>query len=274
MVNEELGHQISVVDRGLAYGDGLFETIRVTDGCPVLLEFHLQRLQDGVQRLSINVSPAAVRRQLQQLLELAAKQGLYNGVIKLIVTRGCSGRGFSPGNDISANVVSSWFALPDFPQTGYHDGIELRVCQTKLPHRMQLAGLKHLNCLDYVMASLELQGQSNCEGLLLDEDGLLIEAISANLFLVSRGELLTPSLHRCGVAGTMRRWVIEVAALELGLDVAERDLPLDSFKQADEMFICNSVRGVIPVSRVQERQWHRGSVTTAIQTEAVTLFNV
>jgi 4-amino-4-deoxychorismate lyase len=273
MVNGELGYQVSVVDRGLAYGDGLFETIRVTGGYPVLLEFHLQRLQDGLRKLSISVSLEVVRRQLQSLLELATKQNLHNGVIKLIVTRGVAGRGFSPGNDISANVVSSWLALPDFPQASYHDGIELIVCHAKLPHRPQLAGLKHLNCLDYVMASLELQGQPNCEGLLLDQGGLLVEAISANVFLVSGGELLTPSLHRCGVAGTMRRWVIEVAALEVGLSVAERDLPLDSFEQADEVFICNSVRGVTPVSRVQGRQWRRGSVTAAIQTEVMTLFN-
>ncbi len=262
-----------MVDRGFAYGDGLFETIRVAAGCPVLLGFHLQRLQDGMRRLSISVSLTSVRRQLQRLLELAAKQNLHNGVIKLIVTRGSSGRGFKPGNDISANIVVSWLALPDFLQASYRDGVELIVCRAKLPHRPQLAGLKHLNCLDYVMASLELQGRPNCEGLLLDEGRLLVEAISANLFLVSGGELLTPSLHRCGVAGTMRRWIIEVAALALGLRVAERDLPLDSFKQANEVFICNSVRGVIPVSRVQERQWHRGSVTTAIQTEVMALFN-
>lgn len=261
------------MDRGLAYGDGLFETIRVVNGCPVLLEYHLQRLQDGVQRLRINVGLASVGRQLRGLLDLAAKHHLHNGIIKLIVTRGCSGRGFSPAKDSSANVVCCWLALPDLATGVDLQGTELLLCQTKLAHRSQLAGLKHLSCLDYVMASLELQGQPNCAGLLLDQDGLLVETISANLFLVSEGGLVTPDLHHCGVAGTMRRWIIEVAAVEMGISVAVADLPLDSLNQADEVFICNSVRGVIPVTRFDGREWRRGIVTAAIQTEVVTLFN-
>ncbi len=273
LVNGEIGHHVAVVDRGLTYGDGLFETIRVVQCRPVLQDFHLHRLQAGLQRLGISVELAIVKQQFRRLLGLASTRGLGDGVVKLIVTRGVAGRGFGPVRDTNATIVFSWFSLPDYSPDSFTSGIELFTCQTRLAHRPHLAGLKHLNCLDYVMASLELRGLPDCEGLLLDQDGLLIEAISANLFMVSRGQLLTPALNRCGVAGTMRRWIMEVVAPQLGLVVAERDLSPDSLDQCEEIFICNSVRGVLPVSRVQGWQSRRGEVTAAIQNRSAMLFD-
>jgi 4-amino-4-deoxychorismate lyase len=248
LVNGEIGNQVAATDRGLAYGDGLFETIRVARGNPVLLEFHLQRL-------------------------VAGKRHLGDGLIKLIVTRGDAGRGFSPDPDADATIVCGWFTLPDYAADVFIDGVELITCQTRLAHRPQLAGLKHLNCLDYVMASLELRERAGCEGLLLDQGGAMIEAITANLFLVSRGELLTPALNRCGVAGTMRRWINEVAAPGMGLAVIERDLSLGCLQECEELFICNSVRGVVPVSCVEGRHWRRGRVTAELQTRTMKLFD-
>ncbi len=273
LVNGELGSQIAATDRGLAYGDGLFETIRVARGSPVLLEFHLQRLLDGLQRLRIGVALTAVRQHVLRLLGLAGQRQLHDGIIKLIVTRGDAGRGFSPDPDSDATIVCSWFTLPDCSADIFIEGVELFTCQTRLAHRPQLAGLKHLNCLDYVMASLELRERAGCEGLLLDQGGAMIEAITANLFLVSRGELLTPALNRCGVAGTMRRWISEVAAPDLGLAVIERDLSLGCLQECEELFICNSVRGVVPVSRFEGCHWRRGRVTAELQTRTMNLFD-
>jgi 4-amino-4-deoxychorismate lyase len=273
MVNGEIGNQVVATDRGLAYGDGLFETIRVARGNPVLLEFHLQRLVAGLQRLHIGVALTTVQQHVLRLLGLAGERHLGDGLIKLIVTRGDAGRGFSPDPDADATIVCGWFTLPDYAAEVFIDGVELITCQTRLPHRPQLAGLKHLNCLDYVMASLELRERAGCEGLLLDQGGAMIEAITANLFLVSRGELLTPALNRCGVAGTMRRWINEVAAPGMGLAVIERDLSLGCLQECEELFICNSVRGVVPVSCVEGRHWRRGRVTAELQTRTMKLFD-
>jgi 4-amino-4-deoxychorismate lyase len=135
-----------------------------------------------------------------------------------------------------------------------------------------LAGLKHLNCLDYVLALGELPADGERQGLLLDESGHMIEVTSANLFLVQGGRLRTPLLHRCGVAGTMRRWIIETLAAKLKLEVDEQDLPLQVLKGADEVFICNSVFGVMPVYRLAECRWRRGAVTSAVQEQVMKLF--
>ena len=264
---------MAVTDRGLAYGDGLFETIRVAHGKPVLLELHMQRLVTGLQRLKIGAVMASVRQQVLHLLSHAGEQGLKEGVVKLIVSRGDGGRGFRPDPRGDATVVCSWFGLPEYSTNAWVSGVELFTCQIRLAHRPHLAGLKHLNCLDYVLASLEQRGRVDSEGLLLDEHGSVIEATSANLFLVSRGELSTPTWNRCGVAGTMRRWIMEVAAPEMGLVVNEGELSLDHLRDCDELFICNSVRGVIPVAAFEDHHWRRKPITEALQSRVVKLFD-
>ncbi len=273
LVNGEFEGRVAVTDRGLAYGDGLFETIRVAHGKPVLLDLHMQRLVAGLQRLQIRAGEVAVRQQLLHLLSHAGDQGLKDGVVKLIVSRGDGGRGFKPDPRGDATVVCSWFELPEYSTKALVSGVELFTCKIRLAHRPHLAGLKHLNCLDYVLASLEQRGRVDSEGLLLDEHGSVIEATSANLLLVSRGELSTPSLNRCGVAGTMRRWIMEVAAPELGLVVNEGELSLDHLRDCDELFICNSVRGVIPVVAFEDCHWRRGPITAALQTRVLKLFD-
>lgn len=273
LVNGNRAQHLSVFDRGLAYGDGLFETIRVVNSQLTLQDLHLKRLQLGLQKLHIPASIDIALDYMRQLVNLAVDQGQVDGVIKLIVTRGTGGRGFNPHRVGEPTLVCSWHALPEFSSDLHGRGLDLHLCELRLPYRPALAGLKHLNCLDYVMASAELQGMADCDGLLLDADGRMVEAITANLFLLVNGELQTPRLHRCGVAGTMRRWIMECTAMQLGIAVAERDLPLQALDAAGEVFICNSVRGVIPVRRVGRRSWQPGAVTAAIQQQVATLFN-
>lgn len=264
---------LPVSDRGLNYGDGLFETMRIVGSRPILADLHWQRLEVGLERLRIAVSRNTIEAQLQQLLDRAAAARRREGIVKILVSRGDSGRGFVPTGQAGPTVVISWFELPSHPVQWYRDGVQLVLCKLRLPHRPQLAGLKHLNCLDYVLAGLELPGEAGVQGLLLDQEGMLIEALSSNLFLVVQGNLYTPLLHRCGIAGTMRRWIMETVAPELEVTLLEKDLPLETLYEADEVFICNSVFGVVPVAGVGDRRWQRGPVTAAVQRRVMMLFD-
>ena len=273
LINGVPGYRVSVFDRALNYGDGLFETIRIVDSQPVLAPLHWQRLDAGLERLQIPLASGAVALQQQQLLDMAAAAGHRDGIIKIIVSRGEGGRGFAPLPAAKPNIWVRWYSLPDYPPSLYQQGVELQLCHTRLPHRPGLAGLKHLNCLDYVLAFGELAAGSGRQGLLLDESGHLVEVTSANLFLVQDGCLRTPLLHRCGVAGTMRRWIMETLAPRLKLTVEEQDLPLQALKGAEEIFICNSVFGVMPVRRMADCRWPRGTVTRAVQEQVMKLFD-
>jgi 4-amino-4-deoxychorismate lyase len=264
---------VSVHDRALNYGDGLFESIRIASLQPVLASLHWQRLQVGLQVLGIDLQIATVERQLHQLIALAAAAGHRHGVIKIIVSRGDGGRGFAPARGGRASVLCRWHPLPAYSESHYQRGVALQLCQTRLPHRPGLAGLKHLNCLEYVLASRELPVKGQLQGLLLDQDDLLIETTSANIFLVHGGQLSTPLLHRCGVAGTMRRWIIETLAARMTLHVAQRELPLSALYEAEEVFICNSVFGVMPISCLAQHNWDRGAITGAIQEQVMKLFH-
>lgn len=265
LVNGRVCSTLSVADRGLAYGDGLFETIRVERGVPVMASLHWQRLQLGLERLAIPVPIAEAQRQLLALLALADADGRRSGVAKLIVTRGEGGRGFGPPIDPKPSILWSWHPVPPGAPVDSRQGLELRICRQRLPHRPWLAGLKHLNCLEYVLARLELREGGEADGLLLDGDGLVIEATSANLFLVVGGKLITPALHRCGIMGTVRRWIIEAQAAELRVPVVEADLAPAALEGADEVFLCNSVIGICPVSRIDRWRWRPGPVTAALR---------
>lgn len=273
LVNGVPGDSLPVADRGTNYGDGLFETLRVANLKPLLLDLHLERLQAGLQRLRITMPTGQVEAQLRDLLALAKDAGCRDGVIKVWVSRGGGGRGFEPGLSQNPNVVMRWFSLPGYTSQWYSQGVAAMVCDTRLPHRPLLAGLKHLGCQEYVMAAAELPAGENLHGILLDPDDNLVESTTANLFLLQEGTLFTPSLHRCGVAGTMRRWIMESAAPELGVRVEERDLHLASLEGAEEVFLCNSVFGVVGIHRVASQVWSRGTVTSRIQARVKRLFD-
>lgn len=276
LVNGEPACRLSVHDRGLAYGDGVFETMRVNNSAVVLADLHWQRLVYGLDQLSIHCPLDALQRQCHQLIDMAAGAGLRDGVVKLIVSRGVGGRGFAPPSDGTApTVIGSWHPLPDVPARCSRDGVALALCRQRLPHRPWLAGLKHLNCLEYVLARAELRRRPDCyDGLLRDIHGRLVEASSANVFFVRQDCLSTPDLTDCGVAGTMRRWIIESAAPQLGMAVTLADHLAPDLNGVDEIFISNSVVGVLPVRSVDDRQYAPGPVCRALQRQVGQLFGV
>ncbi|WP_416362774.1 aminodeoxychorismate lyase [Pseudomonas sp. NFX183] len=258
-VDGQPADSVPLKDRGLAYGDGLFETIAVKAGQPVLLDRHLQRLEEGCRRLALITDHALIRNEV-----LAYAAALGDAVLKLILTRGDSQRGYgiNPGAPVRSILQGNPPAT--YPHAHATDGIRLFACATRLAEQPLLAGLKHLNRLEQVIARAEWQDAEHAEGLMLDMSGRVIEGVFSNLFLVRNGVLLTADLNRCGVAGVMRAEIL-AQAHALGIPLAVADISVEQLQQADEVFVCNSVYGIWPVRSCAAMSWSVGPLTRKLQ---------
>jgi 4-amino-4-deoxychorismate lyase len=182
-------------------------------------------------------------------------------VVKVIVTRGTSGRGYAPESPARGNrIVCSW-GWPHDPGDLEATGIRMRLCDLRLGVQPVLAGLKHLNRLEQVMARAEWDDASIHEGLLLDSEDYVVSAISSNLFLVFGERLLTPRMDRCGVRGVMRAAILNAFRARC----EQRRVTLDMLPEADEVFVCNAVRGIFPVTRIDQWEYPIGAVTREVQ---------
>lgn len=258
---------VNLQSRALAYGDGLFETIAVRAGKPSLLEYHLDRLALGCQRLAIDADLLLVRDEVCRYA-----RALGDGVLKLILVRGDSQRGYAPAAGVAPRRILQGSPLPAYPAVHAERGVRLFPCTTRLAEQPLLAGLKHLNRLEQVLARAEWQDAEHAEGLMRDVSGRIIEGVYSNLFLVHGNALLTADLSRCGVAGVMRAALIEQAARD-GIALRITDLTLQDLEQADEVFVCNSVYGIWPVRAFASLNWPPGPLTRKLQAIARTLLD-
>lgn len=247
---------VAADDRGLAYGDGLFETIRFVAGAAPLWAGHMARLARGALRLRLAAPAAAV-----WAAEAARVADGRDCVVKLVLTRG-SGRGYGAAAASGARRIVQRLPLPAFDPEAYRHGLRLRWCRLRLAEQPALAGLKHLNRLEQVLARSEWRDRRIDEGLCMAADGRVVCATAANVFIVRDGTVATPALDRCGVAGVARafllararrRWPVVVTALR----------PAD-LEAADEVFLCNAVRGVMPVRALARWRWRPGPVAAAL----------
>ena len=258
---------LSLKDRGLAYGDGLFETIAVRGGQPILLDRHLTRLAEGCSRLAIDADIDRVRTELRAY---AAAMG--EGVLKLILTRGDGLRGYAPDPAAQGRRILQGNPPAAYPAVHGEQGVRLFPCATRLSNQPLLAGLKHLNRLEQVLARAEWRDGEHAEGLMLDQAGRVIEGVFSNLFLVRDGVLITPDLKRCGVAGVMRAELL-FQAESLAIPTQITDVSLEQLQWADEVFVCNSVYGVWPVRAYAALSWPVGPLTRKLQTIARALLD-
>ena len=246
-VGERQVDAVPADDRGLAYGEGLFETMRTHGGDVPWWEAHWDRLAQGAARLGVPLPrKALVRDAATHLL------GSGDGVLKLLLTRGSGARGYAPSGDAEPTWMLSTHPLPTPTRPG---GLHLRWCTLRLAHQPRLAGLKHCNRLEQVLARGEWPaagepgGDAFDEGLLLDIDGNVAGATAANVFVFADGQWRTPPVDRCGVAGTCRAWVLREAG------AVERRLSRIDVESADALVLCNAVRGILPVARLGARAW-------------------
>ena len=239
-------------DRGLQYGDGLFETIAVFGGHPQCIEDHLDRLQHSAARLKF---PDLDVAGLEAEIQLAAGN-LEKAVLKLILTRGESARGYRPPEQPEPTRIIMTSSWPLWPGEYYLDGVRSRVCDQRLAIQPALAGMKHLNRLEQVLARAEWDDPGIAEGVMLDTEDRLVCGTMSNLYLLSGSDLLTPSLARCGVKGVMRKQV-QKAAATLGLQWQESDLRMEDALNADEMYFSNALIGLWPVRELDEHRYTR-----------------
>lgn len=253
---------VPVQDRGLQYGDGVFTTVAIKAGTPLLWERHLQRLQRDTARLGIApIAPEVLQDEIERVC-----RGVARATLKIFITRGAGSRGYRPPAEGSMRrIVTLWPRAPQAANAS--DGIAVRLCRARLSRNPLLAGIKHLNRLEQVLARAEW-GDDYAEGLMQDTTGMIIEGTMTNVFLVREGELLTPDLSQCGVAGVMREEVLERAhAANIPSRVSE--MPLTVVQAADEIFVTNSLIGIWPIRHFETKEYRIGPITRTLQAAIV-----
>lgn len=238
---------VHVDDRGLQFGDGCFTTATVHDSRVVLLALHLQRLQQDCQRLQIaSVDWCLLQQEIQQRAANAT-----NAVMKVIVTRGQAGGGYSCNNSASPNYIIMLRQPPSHYQAIWSRGARLITCPLQLAANPLLAGVKHLNRLEQVLIRRHIDACGADEAIVLDYNNHLVECCAANLFWRCSGIVYTPSLQQAGVNGVMRRYLIQQLC-ELGYKCRETTAPLSALIAADEIFICNALMPILPVYQIDQ----------------------
>ncbi len=252
------------LDRGLHYGDGLFETMIVRNGRIRFAGAHQQRLQQGCQRLQIHCDATAALQQAQSLA------GEGDALLKLIVTRGlATERGYAPAGNEQARHLLLRYALPPVDVVA-DQPTRLALLPVTLGENPLLAGIKHLNRLELVLASAARRAHGCDEGLLCSSSGHLACGTSSNVFVVHEGRLLTPRVDRCGIAGVLRSVVLREAQ-QLGLPAQEQDLAPALLASATEVFITNVRLGVRIATEVDGRVMPPAPWAQALQRRIATL---
>ncbi len=249
-VNGVIGAQVSPLDRGFAYGDGVFETCKLCSGEIPLWNLHRERLIKSCARLFIRIDMVTLEAQLTNLLSAISKQDSKSAVVKITVTRGEGGRGYRPPQETSPTIVIGIFPGAIYPSHYFSVGVDIRLCDYRMSTNPHLAGLKHLNRLEQVLVRAEWNDESIAEGLVFDANNHLIEAVFSNVFLIKNNEVFTPDLSQAGVAGVMRRFILETAAPQNNIGINVKLLQREDVLDADALFLCNSLYGIWPVAQI------------------------
>lgn len=264
-VNGQEQQSVSVFDRGLAFGDGLFETIRINQGAAPLLELHIARLLYGAAKLGIAVSQAQLLADIHIALAQSRQQPDSVWRLKYLLTRGDSDSGYTPSPRSQPTRIMHLLPYDaGLTRLMQQQGIKTCTCHWRLSQQPALAGLKHLNRLDQVKARQELVDSDCFEGLMRDQTGNYVEGTMSNLFAVAQdGELITASLDNAGVAGVMRKLVMETLAPALNKTCYEADIHrMTDFR---EVFITNAMIGIVPVIAVDKTVFDIGPLTRQLQ---------
>jgi len=260
LINGRRESNLTPLDRGLAYGDGVFRTFPVHNGIPRSWPLQYRRLTEDCNALGIVCPPASLI-----LSDIAALcDETEHVVIKVIVTRGEGVRGYAVPALAQPNRMVIKLAMPDYPEHYFSDGVKLHLCDLRLALQPRLAGIKHLNRLENVLARMEWVDGQVADGVLLDTDGRVVECTMSNLFLRHGDILMTPDLKRSGVAGVTRQRIIDMAP-SLGYRIEVADFDLKALLASDEMVICNSLFGVWQVRQLEDKHWMAGVLAARLR---------
>lgn len=258
--NGEPRDTVAIADRSFQYGDGCFTTILTKQGEIQHWPYHMERMDACLKLLAIPLPDwSQIRRWLDQATLDEAKAGL-----KLHISRGEGGRGYSPSQVTQPNVTISHFAFPTHYTQWQQHGLQLGVCHLRMGINPLLAGHKHNNRLEQVLLKGEMDRAGFADGVCLDIQGHVVETTMANLFWVKDKTLYTPTLASAGVAGIARRLILELAPT-LGLEVVVGRFVLEHLEQADEVFISNAIVEVAPVTELAGQHYSIGFYTRRFQ---------
>ncbi|OIP19416.1 MAG: aminodeoxychorismate lyase [Betaproteobacteria bacterium CG2_30_59_46] len=260
LVNGIQSEHVRVSDRGLSYGDGVFRTLLVREYRPLCWPRHYDKLYADCAALDIVCPAEAILA--EEMAKLIA--GTPDCVLKVIVTRGESQRGYAIPEHIEPTRILMASPVPQYPASYLTDGVRLHLCSTRLANQPLLAGIKHLNRLENVLARREWNTSEIAEGLMLDMEGNAIEGTMSNLFLLQGKTLHTPDLGRCGVAGVQRERIMDLAG-RLGMTVRVENLPLARIYDADELVLCNSIIGVWQARELAGKIWPTGKLAARLR---------
>jgi len=249
-------------DRGFDFGDGLFETLLVVNRTPLFLELHLQRMQTGLAVLGFPDCLSKVRAQISLALESPGFP--EEAALRVTVTRGSGPRGYLPPPQVQPRIVIASTAREARQYNKLLSPARLALAKIRWGCQPELAGIKHLNRLEQVLAASECRTANSDEVVMLDQDGDVISVSAANLFLVDGDRLLTPELSHCGVSGTRRRLILKELAPALGLQAREAKVTVAQLEAATEVFYSNALVGVRPVASFAASHWHQHKVCDAI----------
>lgn len=260
LINGQYQTQLSVSDRGFQYGDGVFETLEIIHGQLLFLDEHLQRLILGCKKLRLPI-PA-----VDLLIFEAGKlsKACEHGVLKIMLTRGAGGRGYQQPHLIQVTRVVSLHPYPDYSSDLQKLGINVRICQQRLGLNPSLAGIKHLNRLEQVLARSEWNDAKIQEGVMLDINDNVIEGTMTNIFFIRDKILYTPSLEQAGIAGIMRNFILQTAQ-KIGIQIIQAHCSITQLFAAEEIFMTNSIIGIWPVKKLAAKLLHKGAVTQKFQ---------
>ena len=260
LVNGVATEFVAVTDRGLAYGDGVFRTFPVTRGRAHNWRSQFQKLAHDCAALGLACPAEHVMAE-----EVArASEPQHEGVVKVIVTRGLGERGYAPPQNPSPTRIVIAGLRPRYPEEFSREGVRVTVCRTRLAPQPRLAGIKHLNRLENVLARSEWSDPGVAEGLMLDTEGNVIGGTMTNLFMWDGDGLVTPDLSRCGVAGVSRDRILAAAAKN-GVGYRVEPLALERVLGAQELILVNSVIGAWSIRDIEGRMLRPGPVITRVR---------
>ena len=254
---------LALPDRATDFGDGLFETLLLQRGDPLFIDLHMARLQHGLQALGFPDCLDTAREQLLLAADAVRNLDWCWAALRLTVSRGAGPRGYAPPVVTRPRIIITATELSRDCQR-MSTATDLSLATVRWPAQPALAGLKHLNRLEQVLAAAEYRAAGTDEAVMLGQSGQLVSVVAGNLFLLHEDRLSTPALLDCGIAGTRRRLVMERWAGPLGLAVRESSLSLYDLESADEAFYCNSLLGLRPVASFGKRHWRSHTVCRAL----------
>ena len=266
LINGKDCDQIEIFDRALQYGDGIFETIPIQNRKILCIDEHLDRLEKGCERIKISIpDKSIIKNEISSLIDTNDQ-----AVIKIIISRGQGERGYKIPDNIKPTRIISIFPWPDYSNEFSKSGIKTKVCSYRYSNNSVLAGVKHLNRLEQILARGEWSDNDIAEGIVMNSDNYVIEGTMSNIFCIINKILYTPDLSLCGIEGIVRDKIINLSN-KFGFKIEIKKITLDFLLNAEEIFMCNSLIGIWPVNSIDGKLFLEHKETEKIKNKLMEL---